>query len=64
MARHCEAARGDGAGLVRRHDSYSSLLPIRPELCYRRMVLKDTVTVVGDITGPAVPKEHRDSLGK
>ena len=42
----------------------------RPELCptrrteaeYTQMELRGTVTVTGDIVGPAVPEDHWDSL--
>ena len=31
---------------------------------YPQMTLKGTVTVVGDIVGPAVPEDHWESLGR
>ena len=38
--------------------------PSPTDTAYPQQTLKGTVTVVGDIVGPAVPEEHWDSLGR
>ena len=36
--------------------------PSPTDTAYPQQTLKGTVTVVGDIVGPAIPQEHWDSL--
>ena len=36
--------------------------PSPTHTAYPQQALKGTVTVVGDIVGPAIPEEHWDSL--
>ena len=56
-------ATGERMVILKRGQPVAELSPAsRARGEHPQMELKGTVTVVGDIIGPAVPEEHRDSL--
>lgn len=56
-------ATGERVVILKRGKPVAELSPVSHSRAeYPQMELKDTVTVVGDIVGPALPEEHWDSL--
>jgi prevent-host-death family protein len=54
---------GEPVVILKRGRPVAELCPARrTEAEYPQMELKGTVTVTGDIVGPAVPEDHWDSL--
>ncbi len=56
-------ATGEPVVILKRGRPVAELCPTRrTEAEYPQMELRGTVTVTGDIVGPAVPEDHWDSL--
>ena len=56
-------ATGERVVVLKRGRPVAELSPVSgAEADYPQMELRDTVTVTGDIVGPAVPEEDWDSL--
>ena len=59
------AQTGERVVILKRGQPVAELGPAsRTRDTYPQLALKGTVTVVGDIVGPAVPEEHWESLGR
>ena len=59
------AATGERVVILKRGRPVAELGPAsRADTEYPQMELRGTVTVVGDIIGPAVPGDHWESLGR
>ena len=59
------SATGERIVILKRGRPVAELGPAKHTRAeYPQLELKGTVTVIGDIVGPAVPEEHWESLGQ